>query len=120
MAKLTCEEFLAERLNEAEREGERLPQAQWVIHMALITSARELLSIHAQWPFLTETQPRMETESGPNGVTYRMIQSIMWQTREEYTKRFGPEAPTAPFIQKLLLAYRDHPDFDEKWLNGHS
>ena len=120
---MTVEEFLTARLDEAKEDLLARSEEQYI----LIDTLRMVLEFHKNWPVLVETQPKfemidkksLELVNDPRSVDntiYQMTQRIAWWSREEYVKKFGVEAPTAPLVQSWIEKYQDHPDFNKKWL----
>jgi hypothetical protein len=115
---MTIEEFLLDRLSEAELicEGSDYLQS----FQQLIIFGRAIVEAHKVWPTLFQGPLDFQHSYDPNNpdeIRQAVSQKIEWMTREEYFNRFGEEAPTAPFVQKMLETYKDHPDFNPEWLS---
>lgn len=117
---MTLEEFLNARLDEAKRWVMNKTMAyspEQVQLMNLLESQMEILDWHLRWPTMVMTPPKLELNlEDPSGFRASMTQQVEMVTREEYRRRFGSEAPTAPLLKGWAMKYRSHPDFNEEWL----
>lgn len=76
---------------------------------------------HESWPVLVETEPKFETFQPGDGldqVGMRMTLMFDWISTNEFKKRFGKEAPTAPLLRQLASMWDDHVDFQQEWVVG--
>lgn len=84
--------------------------------LAECEAKRRIVEFHSKWPVLVEGPPRFDQPGTDlNTLAMRMTREIAWLTQQEYVKRFGTEAPTAPMLRVLAMPYADHPDYDENW-----
>lgn len=117
---MSLEEFLAERLEEARRYVMRRTLAyspEQTQLMNLIENQMEILDWHLRWPTMVMSPPKLQQDaSDPSGWRVSMTQQIDFVTREEYRRKFGTEAPTAPLLKSWAMKYSSHPDFNPEWV----
>lgn len=119
---MTIDEFLLDRLTDAQLMLNNLvmqPPSKDIFG-TLITNQVLLIKWHQNWPVLTQIEPTytMSAVAEPMGsdiMALELSQKIQWLTRDEYTKKFGHEAPTAPVLRQMAQEYRWHPDYDTDW-----
>lgn len=83
---------------------------------------RKIIEYHKQWPVLVEQQEEPtfldDYDNGMdfNKMSIRVYKKIAWFTEQEYIKKFGTAPAAAPILRIMAQPYRDHPDFNLKWL----
>lgn len=114
---MTIEEFLLARLDEAEDIlMNKIPWNHSADLMRLLSAQRAVIKWHKNWPVLLETTPEIRTiENHTDEIVLQATQQIKWTTTDEYVKRFGKDAPTAPLLLQMAALYSEHPDYDETW-----
>lgn len=86
--------------------------------LAECAAKRAIVECHEAWPTLTATKPEITPPAEGarfDDMTFTMTQSIMWQTEQEYVKRFGIDPPTSAMMLELARVYADRPGFREEW-----
>ncbi len=118
---MTIEEFLEARIAEAVkriRQIESDPLAL-VMYDNMASHIRTAIEWHKNWPVMVEGELKKNILTGVDNldeIRYRMTRQLDWYTREEFAKRFGVGAPTAPLLRLWAQQYAWHEDFQEEWL----
>lgn len=100
----------------------RLVQDRSLFSTKVYTLLVDILNWHQNWPVLvtgefevTQPDPDSLSYADLNKFTYQISQKMEWMTNQEYVRRFGESAPTAPLLLMMARMWKDHEDFDPRW-----
>ena len=117
---LTVTQFLWDRVHESRKMAENSVLDEDYTKLADIIDI--ILRWHNTWPVLVETPPVFEDAEDmattTDMIAFRVTQQLDWLTTQEFKKRFGKDAPTAPLIRQIAQMWDTHPDFCEEWRVG--